>query len=167
MFGNRFWFYCASREIPPHHCSSLPFAFINSLFSSATTLCNVLSINSNAGEMIAEGVLAMEYGASSEDVGRTCHAHPVRDNLDLQTDRNELPWVLSVIHRSSFAHVSYTDAEWSCEGGSACHIRQTNSFLKRIKSNEHETHRKHTNATHQPVCQSLSIWVVWEIDSSC
>ena len=29
-----------------------------------------------AGEMIAEGVLAMEYGASSEDVARTCHAHP-------------------------------------------------------------------------------------------
>lgn len=31
---------------------------------------------SNAGEMIAEGVLAMEYGASSEDIARTCHAHP-------------------------------------------------------------------------------------------
>ncbi|KAI8890496.1 dihydrolipoyl dehydrogenase [Backusella circina FSU 941] len=30
----------------------------------------------NAGEMIAEGVLAMEYNASAEDVGRTCHAHP-------------------------------------------------------------------------------------------
>ncbi|CAM9105980.1 unnamed protein product [Choristocarpus tenellus] len=30
----------------------------------------------NAGEMIAEVVLAMEYGASSEDVARTCHAHP-------------------------------------------------------------------------------------------
>jgi dihydrolipoamide dehydrogenase len=29
-----------------------------------------------AGELIAEAVLAMEYGASSEDVGRTCHAHP-------------------------------------------------------------------------------------------
>mgnify|MGYP002386267686 CR=1 FL=1 len=27
--------------------------------------------------MIAEGVLALEYGASSEDVARTCHAHPV------------------------------------------------------------------------------------------
>ena len=26
--------------------------------------------------MIAEGVLAMEYGASSEVVARTCHAHP-------------------------------------------------------------------------------------------
>jgi len=33
-------------------------------------------IGSNAGEMIAEGVLAMEYGASSEDVARSCHAHP-------------------------------------------------------------------------------------------
>ncbi|CAO3687649.1 unnamed protein product [Umbelopsis ramanniana] len=30
----------------------------------------------NAGEMIAEAGLAMEYGASAEDVGRTCHAHP-------------------------------------------------------------------------------------------
>ena len=29
-----------------------------------------------AGEAIAEAVLAMEYGASSEDIGRTCHAHP-------------------------------------------------------------------------------------------
>ena len=30
----------------------------------------------NAGEMIAEAVLGIEYGASSEDVARTCHAHP-------------------------------------------------------------------------------------------
>jgi len=29
-----------------------------------------------AGEMIAEAVLAIEYGASSEDIARTCHAHP-------------------------------------------------------------------------------------------
>ena len=34
-------------------------------------------IGSNAGEMIAEAVLALEYGASSEDIARTCHAHPV------------------------------------------------------------------------------------------
>ncbi|RHZ47626.1 hypothetical protein Glove_575g40 [Diversispora epigaea] len=33
-------------------------------------------IGPNAGEMIGEAVLAMEYGASSEDVARTCHAHP-------------------------------------------------------------------------------------------
>ena len=29
-----------------------------------------------AGELIGEAVLAMEYGASSEDIARTCHAHP-------------------------------------------------------------------------------------------
>ena len=33
-------------------------------------------IGPNAGEMIAEATLAVEYGASSEDVARTCHAHP-------------------------------------------------------------------------------------------
>ncbi|KAL7567006.1 hypothetical protein ACA910_019931 [Epithemia clementina (nom. ined.)] len=33
-------------------------------------------IGPNAGEMIAEAVIAMEYGASSEDMARTCHAHP-------------------------------------------------------------------------------------------
>jgi dihydrolipoamide dehydrogenase len=33
-------------------------------------------VGPNAGEMIAEGTLALEYGASSEDVGRTSHAHP-------------------------------------------------------------------------------------------
>jgi pyruvate/2-oxoglutarate dehydrogenase complex dihydrolipoamide dehydrogenase (E3) component len=33
-------------------------------------------IGPNAGEMIAEGALAMEYGASSEDVARTCHGKP-------------------------------------------------------------------------------------------
>jgi len=29
-----------------------------------------------AGEMIAEVCVAMEFGASSEDIARTCHAHP-------------------------------------------------------------------------------------------
>ncbi|KAG9249150.1 hypothetical protein BJ878DRAFT_89568 [Calycina marina] len=33
-------------------------------------------IGPNAGEMIAEATLAIEYGASSEDIARTCHAHP-------------------------------------------------------------------------------------------
>ncbi|MGE0716666.1 MAG: dihydrolipoyl dehydrogenase [Alphaproteobacteria bacterium] len=33
-------------------------------------------IAANAGTMIAECVLAMEYGASAEDIARTCHAHP-------------------------------------------------------------------------------------------
>jgi dihydrolipoamide dehydrogenase len=34
-----------------------------------------LSLGAGAGELIAECGLAMEYGASSEDIARTCHAH--------------------------------------------------------------------------------------------
>ena len=48
-------------------------------FLADKTTDKVLGIHiiaSNAGEMIAEGVLGMEYGASAEDIGRTCHAHP-------------------------------------------------------------------------------------------
>jgi dihydrolipoamide dehydrogenase len=33
-------------------------------------------IGSCAGELINELVLALEYGASAEDVARVCHAHP-------------------------------------------------------------------------------------------
>lgn len=33
-------------------------------------------IGSDAGNMIAELAVAMEFGASAEDIARTCHAHP-------------------------------------------------------------------------------------------
>ena len=33
-------------------------------------------IGPRAGELIAEAAAAMEFGASSEDIARTCHAHP-------------------------------------------------------------------------------------------
>jgi len=33
-------------------------------------------IGPHVGNMIAEAVLAMEFGASAEDIARTCHAHP-------------------------------------------------------------------------------------------
>jgi dihydrolipoamide dehydrogenase len=33
-------------------------------------------IGAHASEMIAEAVMAMEFGASSEDIARICHAHP-------------------------------------------------------------------------------------------
>ena len=36
----------------------------------------VSMISSVAGTMIAELALAMEFGASAEDIARTCHAHP-------------------------------------------------------------------------------------------
>ena len=33
-------------------------------------------IGSVAGTLIAEIAIAMEFGASAEDIARTCHAHP-------------------------------------------------------------------------------------------
>jgi len=33
-------------------------------------------VGSDAGNMIAEAAVAMEFGASAEDIARTCHAHP-------------------------------------------------------------------------------------------
>ena len=36
----------------------------------------VHTIGPHVGDIIAEMALAMEFGASSEDIARTCHAHP-------------------------------------------------------------------------------------------
>ena len=33
-------------------------------------------IGPEAGNLIAEVVLAIEFGAASEDIARTCHSHP-------------------------------------------------------------------------------------------
>jgi dihydrolipoamide dehydrogenase len=33
-------------------------------------------VGPDAGNLIMECTLAMEFGASSEDIARTCHAHP-------------------------------------------------------------------------------------------
>jgi dihydrolipoamide dehydrogenase len=33
-------------------------------------------VGSDAGNMIAEAAVAMEFGAAAEDIARTCHAHP-------------------------------------------------------------------------------------------
>ena len=37
---------------------------------------SVAMISAVAGTMIAEAAIAMEFGASAEDIARTCHAHP-------------------------------------------------------------------------------------------
>ena len=38
-------------------------------------------VGAEAGTLIAEVVLAMEFGASSEDIARTCHAHPTLEEV--------------------------------------------------------------------------------------
>ena len=72
------------------------------ILTDATTdrILGVHIIGSNAGEMIAEGVLAMEYGASSEDV----RARRL-DHLDL-----EFRWRLRLVET-----VSGEDDHWCSE----------------------------------------------------
>ena len=51
--------------------------FVKILAESTTDkILGVHIIGHHAGEMIAEMSVAMEFGASSEDIARTCHAHP-------------------------------------------------------------------------------------------
>ena len=54
-----------------------PEGFVKILAESTTDrVLGVHIIGPHAGEMIAEMSVAMEFGASAEDIARTCHAHP-------------------------------------------------------------------------------------------
>ena len=54
-----------------------PEGFVKILADSVTDkVLGAHIIGPHAGEMIAEMSVAMEFGASSEDIARTCHAHP-------------------------------------------------------------------------------------------
>ena len=51
--------------------------FVKVLADSATDrVLGVHIVGSDAGNMIAEAAVAMEFGAAAEDIARTCHAHP-------------------------------------------------------------------------------------------
>ena len=54
-----------------------PEGFVKILADDKTDkILGVHMIGPHAGEMIAEIGVAMEFGASAEDIARTCHAHP-------------------------------------------------------------------------------------------
>ena len=54
-----------------------PTGFVKMLADAATDrILGVHIIGANASELISEGVVAMEFGAASEDLARICHAHP-------------------------------------------------------------------------------------------
>jgi len=51
--------------------------FVKVLADAATDrVLGVHMIGPHVGEMIAEAAVIMEFGGSSEDLARTCHAHP-------------------------------------------------------------------------------------------
>ena len=51
-------------------------------------------IGVGAGELIAEVVLAMEFGGASEDIARTCHAHPTRSEAVRQAAMGVEGWTM-------------------------------------------------------------------------
>ncbi len=54
-----------------------PTGFVKMISCAKTDrILGVHVIGANASELIAEGVVAMEFGAASEDLARICHAHP-------------------------------------------------------------------------------------------
>lgn len=53
-------------------------------------------IGPNAGEMIAECALAMEFGAASEDIARTCHPHPTLTEAIRQAAMNVEGWAMQM-----------------------------------------------------------------------
>ena len=54
-----------------------PEGFIKMLADAKTDrILGVHALGGQASELIAEAVVAMEFGASSEDIARICHAHP-------------------------------------------------------------------------------------------
>ena len=60
----------SSVPLSPHcHHSSLA-------DKASDRLLGVHIIGAEAGTMIAEAAVAMEFAASAEDIGRICHAHP-------------------------------------------------------------------------------------------
>lgn len=71
----------------------------------------------NAGEMIAEGVLAMEYGASAEDIARTTHAH-------VRFLPPELRFQLADVS------CSLADIERSFQGGRYGFVRETHTYVE-------------------------------------
>ena len=54
-----------------------PQGFVKILADEKTDkILGVHMIGPHVGEIIGEVAVAMEFGASSEDIARTCHAHP-------------------------------------------------------------------------------------------
>ncbi len=69
----RFPFQANSRA----RCSGETDGFVKILADKRTDrVLGVHILGADAGTMIAEAALAMEFGASAEDIARTCHAHP-------------------------------------------------------------------------------------------
>ncbi|MCB2113263.1 MAG: dihydrolipoyl dehydrogenase [Parvularculaceae bacterium] len=56
--------------------------------------CHIVGVG--AGEMIAEVAAVMEFGGASEDIARTCHAHPTRSEAVRQAAMAVEGWAMQI-----------------------------------------------------------------------
>jgi len=69
--------------------------FVKVLADAKTDLVlGVHIVGVEAGEMIAEAVSVMEFGGASEDIARTCHAHPTRSEAVRQAAMGVEGWTM-------------------------------------------------------------------------
>ncbi|MBB5517361.1 dihydrolipoyl dehydrogenase [Amphiplicatus metriothermophilus] len=54
--------------------------------------CHIVGVD--AGELIAEAVSVIEFGGASEDIARTCHAHPTRSEAVRQAAMGVEGWTM-------------------------------------------------------------------------
>ena len=54
--------------------------------------CHIVGVG--AGELIAEAVTVLEFGGASEDIARTCHAHPTRSEAVRQAAMGVEGWTM-------------------------------------------------------------------------
>jgi len=54
--------------------------------------CHIIGVE--AGELIAEAVSVLEFGGASEDIARTCHAHPTRSEAVRQAAMGVEGWIM-------------------------------------------------------------------------
>ena len=68
------------------------------VLADATTdqILGVHMIGVGVGEMIGEVCVAMEFGAASEDIARTCHPHPTRSEAVRQAAMGVEGWTMQM-----------------------------------------------------------------------
>jgi len=64
--------------------------------AAADRVLGVHIIGPEAGNLIAEAALAMEFGAASEDIARTCHAHPTLTEAVRQAAMGVEGWTMQM-----------------------------------------------------------------------
>lgn len=69
--------------------------FVKVLADAATDkVLGVHIMGPQAGEMIHEAAITMSFGGASEDIARTCHAHPTRSEAVRQAAMDVEGWMM-------------------------------------------------------------------------